>query len=297
MARRLEHDLTAVVVLSIFLAIIVTFLPTNTLRVIVGVPFIIFFPGYALIAAVFPRSSDLGGVERAALSFGLSLAVVPIIGLILNYTPWGIRVYPMLASVALFIIVLSSAAWFRRRRLPQEKRFFVDFKDLLPRWSPVGRWDAVLTVGLVISIIAATGMTAYSIVSPRTGERFTEFYVLGLDGKAAGYPSTVAAGSEASVILGIVNREHENVTYQVHILIDGEEGGELGPLVLEHEEKWEEPVGFTPLKPAEHQKVEFLLFREEKEEPYRTLYLWVDVKENLSGFIIALSPGFPGADI
>jgi len=29
------------------------------------------------------------GIERVALSFGLSIAIVPLIGLVLNFTPWG----------------------------------------------------------------------------------------------------------------------------------------------------------------------------------------------------------------
>ena len=62
-------------------------------RNILGLPLVLFLPGYALIAALFPAKSDLDGIERVALSFGLSIAVVPLIGLGLNYTPWGIRTY------------------------------------------------------------------------------------------------------------------------------------------------------------------------------------------------------------
>jgi len=38
-------------------------------------------------AALFPGKDDLDGIERIALSFGLSIAVVPLMGLALNYTP------------------------------------------------------------------------------------------------------------------------------------------------------------------------------------------------------------------
>ena len=62
----------------------------SMVRNILGLPLILFFPGYALLAALFPAKSDLDGVERAALSFGLSIAVVPLIGLGLNYSPWGL---------------------------------------------------------------------------------------------------------------------------------------------------------------------------------------------------------------
>ncbi len=79
----------------------------ETVRVILGLPFILFIPGYILIFALFParktdRSIDI--IERIALSFGLSIAVVPLIGLGLNYTPWGIRLEPILLSIFIFII-------------------------------------------------------------------------------------------------------------------------------------------------------------------------------------------------
>ena len=49
----------------------------------------------------------------------------------------------------------------------------------------------------------------------------------------------------------------------------------LGPIM----EVWEEKVSFTPSQAGPDQKVEFLLFREGDEEPYRTAYLWIDVTE------------------
>ncbi|MGB3943467.1 MAG: DUF1616 domain-containing protein, partial [Methanothrix sp.] len=77
----------------VILTLILTLVEPMTdlwVRVPVGLVMVLFLPGYALIAALFPRDDDLDGIERVALSFGLSIAVVPLIGLGLNYTPWGI---------------------------------------------------------------------------------------------------------------------------------------------------------------------------------------------------------------
>ena len=49
-----------------------------------GLAMVLFLPGYTQIAALFSRKDDLDGIERIALSFGLSIAVVPLIGLGLN---------------------------------------------------------------------------------------------------------------------------------------------------------------------------------------------------------------------
>ena len=55
-------------------------------------------------------------VERVALSFGMSLVLVPMVGLLLNYTPWGIRLEPILYSVTAFIFATSAIALIRRVR-------------------------------------------------------------------------------------------------------------------------------------------------------------------------------------
>ncbi|MBN1814156.1 MAG: DUF1616 domain-containing protein [Anaerolineae bacterium] len=47
-------------------------------RLFLGLLFVLFVPGYALQAVLFPRAADLDGPERLALSFGLSIAVVPL---------------------------------------------------------------------------------------------------------------------------------------------------------------------------------------------------------------------------
>jgi uncharacterized membrane protein len=120
-------------------------------------------------------------------------------------------------------------------------------------------------------------MLVYTIATPR-GERFTEFYLLGLSGEAKGYPSTLAVGEEGKVVVGIINRERDKVTYRVEVRIDGVISNEVGPVTLEHDEKWEKMVGFTPDRAGDKQKVEFLLYRQGQSEAYRRLYLWLDVR-------------------
>lgn len=56
----------------------------------------------------------IDGVERLALSFGLSVAIVPFLGILLDRTPFGIRLW----SVAGSLLVLTSLflVYARRRR-------------------------------------------------------------------------------------------------------------------------------------------------------------------------------------
>ena len=118
-----ERDLVVVNLLSASLVAVITFFPNSPIRIILGLSFILFFPGYVLICALFPREKDLEIVERLALSLGLSIAVTPLMGLALNYTPFGIRCYPVTFSLFLFIVLMSAVAIYRRRIISPKDAF------------------------------------------------------------------------------------------------------------------------------------------------------------------------------
>ncbi|MCS7098465.1 MAG: DUF1616 domain-containing protein [Candidatus Methanomethyliaceae archaeon] len=86
-------------------------------RIIIGSIFVLFLPGYALIEALYPEESNLSPLERFALSIGLSLALVPLVGLLLNYTPWGIRLNPILASLSILSLSLALISSYRKFQL------------------------------------------------------------------------------------------------------------------------------------------------------------------------------------
>jgi hypothetical protein len=86
------------------------------LRYVLGGVFVLFLPGFMLVSALYPRGEELDSLERIALSIGLSLAIVPLIGLALNYTPWGIRLEPIMVSMALFVEAMAAVVIVRRFR-------------------------------------------------------------------------------------------------------------------------------------------------------------------------------------
>ncbi len=83
--------------------------PVVYARYVFGSVFVLFLPGYSLIKALF-GSRELDNIERLALSIGLSLALVPLAGLLLNYTPWGIRTTPVTFCLLALTLVFASAA-------------------------------------------------------------------------------------------------------------------------------------------------------------------------------------------
>lgn len=278
MKVRIGNGLLPINLLVIILIVIIIFVPSNIVRIILGLPFVLFFPGYALIAVLFPKRSDITGVERIALSFGTSIAAAALIGLVLNYTPWGINAYSILVSLAIFILATSIAAWYRQRSLTEEERFATSFSFDLLAWRSQSTLDKTLSIILIVAILGAIGTFGYTAAIPKIGERFTEFYILGLEGKATDYPKELMLGEEGRVIVGIVNREYETVSYRVEVTINGIGDKEIGPVVLGHEEKWEREVSFSPTKVGDNQKVEFLLYKEGKPVFKEPIHLWVNVK-------------------
>ncbi len=277
----LRHDLLYLLGLSILLALIIILGQTSSwrhyLRVILGLPFILFFPGYALIVALFPKKDDLDSIERVALSFGLSIAVVPLLGLVLNYTPWGIRLLPILVTLILFIGLMSGIAFYRRHKLPPAERFIPALELNLPNLKEFSRLDKVLSILLVLAIFFALGSIFYVVVTPKTGERFTEFYLLGKNHKAEGYPRHLSPGEEGEVIAGVVNHEYRPVKYYLIVKMGKYYKSRLGPIQLDHGQKWEQPVKFSARREQKNLKVEFLLFRQGDRSPYRSLHLWVNI--------------------
>lgn len=212
-------DLMVITGLSLILDLLIAFYPDSLLRKALGLAFVLFFPGYVFITALFPNRKELDNLERLALSFGLSIAIVPLIGLGLNYTPWGIRLIPILVSLTVFNLIFAIAAVYRRANAVDPWIPKVDWQRLKEEleWDKAGRLDRALTVILIIAIISSIATLAYVITHPKPGEKFTEFYILGPGGKASDYPTELFTGEEGMVIVGIANHEYRNVTYFVEV--------------------------------------------------------------------------------
>lgn len=319
--RRFPADLTTVIALTLFtgLAVFLPVIRETPLRILFGLPFVLFVPGYAFVAALFPEQGNplsrneetinenqgIDGIERVALAFGMSIAIVPLIGLLLNFTPWGIRLTPIVLSVGGFTIGCAVIAAFRRRELPAEERFSVPYQEWIVAGraglvEPDDRVDAALNVALVLAIVLALGSVGFAVASPQNGEQFSEFYLLteDEDGElvASGYPEEFVQGESQPVILGIENHEYETVEYTVVVQLERVEGeGNEAEVVereeldraettLEHDETWQEVYQITPTMAGESLRLNFLLYEGEvpaeptQENAYRDLHLWIDVE-------------------
>ena len=272
-------DLLIIIITSALLIPLVIF-TSGLVRIVLSLLFVLFFPGYTLMAALFPRKIDLEVITRLTLSLGTSIALVVFLLLLLNLTPWGLQLYPMTAVLFLFTGITAVIAWLRRKRFTPDQRFdpTLNLKSatISRFWTDKSYIDRALSALLAVAIIVVIGTLGFVIARPIAGEDFTEFYLLDLEKKVEYYPSELAVGEAGEVIVGIINREGETTVYNVEIVLDGEKTDDIGPINLGQAEKWEQGVTFTPTRDGLDQKVEFLLYKDNL-ELYQTLHLWIDV--------------------
>ncbi len=298
--REKPYDLVLCIVLALVLVALVFLVPDSLARQILGLVFVLFLPGYAATAALFPEDDQIDGIERVALSFGLSIAIVPLIGLALNFTPFGIRLDPILASVSAFIVAASLVGWYRRMRLPEDERFSIII-DVEIDWKAMPVVDKLLTIGIAVMLVASVIVLAWAVTTPRVGETFTQLALLGPGGMATDYPRNLTVGEDARVLLSVKSFEHEPKNYTIVIVltnstdynftvsgvaIDWNSTQELTPYVgiaqdfaLEHLEYYNRTFEFNVTENGTW-KLQFLLYAEGQEftqESYREVHLWLVV--------------------
>ena len=101
--------------------------PWVYVRNVFGVIFVLFLPGYAFIKALFPvnmpaktSTGNLETIEQIALSIGMSIAVVSIVGLLLYYSPFGLDLTAIVLSLLAFTLVFATVAVARKYNIKRE---------------------------------------------------------------------------------------------------------------------------------------------------------------------------------
>jgi uncharacterized membrane protein len=117
-----------VIILSTATAVSIFTIPENDypiayVRIGMGIIFLLFLPGYSFIKALFPMDNSVkigfekvDNLDRIVLSIGTSIVLVPLVGLVLNYSPWGIRLTSITVSLLALTVILSTAAILRERK-------------------------------------------------------------------------------------------------------------------------------------------------------------------------------------
>lgn len=272
---RSNSDLLAAGLVSVVYVMLVLATPDGPARGLLGLPLVLFLPGYGALAALFPRRGDLHGVERLSLSLVLSIAIVPLIVLILNFAPGGIRLGSLSACLCGIVVVSCLIAGDRRLRLSPADRVGLDATSVLTEaWRRRKSWMPLTAVVLASTVWVSVRLHASIPAAP---EPFTEFYLLGPSGTPFAYPHRILAGESATVVVGITNHESRRIAYKVVVRTGNRSLAALGPIALDPNQRWTQSVLFVPPAPSPREDIEFLLFKNDGTLPYRHLHLWMSV--------------------
>lgn len=291
-------------------------LPPGPLRVALALPLVLVFPGYALLSALFPDrptaehlteqqgGASLGGIERLALSVALSLALVPMVAFVANYTSYGVRFRPLLAAVVVVTLALTVVGFVRRLALDADRRygfsplgwlsgassrFLSTSRDLResPPLKPTSGGQRMFNVLFLVSLLTLTATAGYAAVSPPANDQpFTEFYLLTQTGDgefvSEDLPHEFSSGESQSLWVAIGNHEKQRVPYTVVVQLDGQEIDRFSTSVeAGHTKRLERSI--QPDQTGDRLRLSFLLYRgnvpddPSPENAYRESQLWITV--------------------
>lgn len=292
------------------------------LRTLLGATTLYLVPGYVLLAALFPRTAEsspplrsgapnarLTVPERLALSFGTSIALVPLFGNLLSRLSYDYGPRSELGLLVGFVGVVGCLAAGRRMQVAADERFTPPLKPwLLGVWdeydarSPGGK---VVFVVFACSILLSGTTAAYVIAVPNSGEQFTDFHLVtaGDDGDrvSAGYPVALQQGERANLTVGVRSFEGESTDYVVVVTMERlVDSGGTSKVVERRElsrfsrtvdggDRWHETHTFEPSTAGQNLQLNYYLYRGDAPETateataYRHVYVWVDVAPNPTG--------------
>ena len=191
-------DLEAAVGAAALCALLTLALPFEPLRMLAAAPLTLFLPGYAITAAIFARNR-IGRRHFLLFSVGLSLAVLALGALVLNYGPGGIRAWSW--ALLLFLVVLGCC---RGAALRRPRGAGAPFS-----WSPprVGGAQAALAAGGGLAIVAAI-VLAFTPQTATNATGFTEMWIQPLP-------------ADNGVRIGVGSAERDDSSYRLVVNFGG----------------------------------------------------------------------------
>jgi len=286
---------------------------------LLGVPFLLFWPGYATVSALLPMAAGIdtrpnvtadstellspGWPARLGLSLLLSTVVVAIVGIGIDRVA-SVRLTPAVVAISVVTVAGVLVAAYRRRRLPLTARAapLGTGRPRIGSWisrsgsvqSSRHRWTLVLAVVLLFataSFVAAT---------PAHEASYTESYLLTENDTgslvADGYPTTFVVNESRPLAVGLKNHEHRSITYTVDLVVEqvGPNGSVVGQqrvdrfrVNLAHGERTVvERRVYSPLT-GDAVRLEARVYKPSAppttDEPDQTTHLWIEVVEPTSG--------------
>ncbi|NGM71208.1 DUF1616 domain-containing protein [Natronolimnobius sp. AArcel1] len=306
-----------VIVAAIVLAVVDIGSPI--VRAAIGFPLLFFAPGYATVSALFPRQTpahsvtatgligqvqEFSDLERVALAFGLSVAVIPLLGLGLAIASLGFSQTVIVAVVSVYTLLGVCVAAIRRIRVPRTERYQFSFTRRLRavRTAILGTNSTVhaaANVVLIASLLIALTSVGYALADPQSAEEYTDLQLLAEDDAgelvAANYTSTVDSGEDIPFAVALENQEGESTEYtavvQEQWVSDGEVFDRTDHEHVDYQladgDTTQDELSVTPDAESGDVRIAVLLYDDEvpdepsEENAYRYGYFWTEITDDV----------------
>jgi uncharacterized membrane protein len=227
---------------------------------------LLFSPGWLLIFWLFP---DERPSWQMAMGGGMSIALLGLIVLILSYLPLGITHDTIIIAIILLNGLLAILLWWAPNRvLPRLTRLVSDVGS--------GRglaWRNDLAPASTVLILAVF-LLVTPFLSPGQVESYTEFYIVDGLQEAPPWRRSTNVSDPVLLTLAVVSSEAAAAAFQIHVLV-GEQIVEAIPLgLLEPGEGVQRGIIIPPRETPE-QRVALLLYKDDSDTPYRSLFFWL----------------------
>lgn len=283
-------DLKIIIIYTILMAILAVIQVSliGDYLLVIGAAMLFFIPGYSILSMLFPVINASSLKERIAFSVGFSVALSFLAALVLStyYSYAGLD--SIIFSLSLITIPCALISYLRRPKIDMsdseainfEKKLIHDIKAFFLMIN--GRNERFITGCMTIFLICLIFTTAYIIIVPHQGETFTEFYILGPEGKATDYPLFFDTDEEKVIIIGIANHEYRSVNYDLKVILNNSNNFSQiyeDQISLGHNQTIEKSVLLKPDQRGDNIRLEFQLYIDGNiSTPYRELYTWISAK-------------------
>jgi uncharacterized membrane protein len=208
--------------------------------IVFGLPLALFLPGAALVWAVDPWGLQVKGPERFMWSFGSSIGIVILGGLLLNLTGGLTRQHWLILSSAV-VAVTAVAGWLR-----SGNRVGEGDPDGTPEREEPARWVTTLSLRPVALLVAAVLVVSGALVlSQRTSaessrEHFVQAWIL---------PQPTGNVYSTTAQLGVRNEEGNAEVLLIRVKV-GSSGISTRTVDLRDGQEWTHPVSRNPGQPV-----------------------------------------------
>src|SRR6266849_1381889 len=278
-------DILVIIVITIVAVALVFVMPPDSVPGrILTLPLVLVLPGYALMASVFSTRS-LGTVECLVFSLVLSVVIVVLGGLVLNWTPFGLRASSWSLLLGSITLGACAVALARRRGLrtchaertrsisalfrtyhAERMRSISALYGLL-RIKGVGlTFRQGLLLGMAVVIICGAIAISNIGAAQQPFPGFTQLWILPAGG----------ANPKNAVRLGVSNMESTAMEYSLAVNVDGKVVKLWPSIDLKPSEKWETTLMLPQTAHIGAVRVEVVLYRTNAPATiYRHVVLWL----------------------